>query len=149
MQRLPSVAVLLTILFASVCGCFRDGTSGVMTVPVTGIVRYQGKPLPRGSISFQPVQPAQGFPMRPASGTIDETGRYAMSTFAKGDGVIPGEYQVRIMSYETDPSPEMPASKAVWIIPKRYGNPNESGLSITISETSGSSNVVKDFELKD
>lgn len=59
------------------------------TVPITGVVSYNGRPLDSGEVRFQPTNP-QG---RVAVGRIASNGSYKASTFETGDGVISeGEY---------------------------------------------------------
>jgi hypothetical protein len=124
------VAVLLPglVFFA---GC--KGTSHPKTIKVKGKVTYKGAPVSQGSVSFQPVKPAEGYPNRPATGILNSDGTFEMSSFEAGDGVVPGEYKVAIESITSRPSPEEPDKPEVWAIPKKYGNAEEGGLTATIA----------------
>ncbi|HZW29931.1 MAG TPA: hypothetical protein VFF52_04440 [Isosphaeraceae bacterium] len=67
---------------------------------VTGMVRYKGQPVTKGTIAFEPANPPlpEG---RHASGFI-ENGSYTLTTATEGDGALPGEYNVVISSSSLD-----------------------------------------------
>ena len=111
-------------------GCL--GSSAPKTINVQGKVTYQDQPVTLGYVSFVPVEPAEGYPSRPASGTINPDGTYQLSSFGENDGAVPGKYQVAIVSKTGGPTPEEPDAPEEWAIPKKYGNPAESGLTATI-----------------
>ena len=111
-------------------GCL--GTSAPKTINVKGKVTYQDQPVTLGYVSFVPVEPAEGYPSRPASGTINADGTYQLSSFGENDGAVPGKYQVAIVSKTGGPTPEEPEAVEEWTIPKKYGSPGESGLTATI-----------------
>ena len=70
--------VLVAVLCLLAAGC--GGPSRPETVPVSGRVTYQGKPVPMGQIMFYPDQG------RPATGAIDADGNYRLTTFTTADG---------------------------------------------------------------
>lgn len=137
---LLAVALLLV-------GC-RGGEAPPDTVRVTGRVAYQGRPLSTGTISFQPAGETRGPANRPATGTLDGEGRYELSSFRSGDGAVPGEYRVVIVSLAEAPSIDDPDSAEVWAIPERYGNGATSGLTASVP-ADGSGAVELNFELRD
>ena len=57
---------------------------------VTGVVTFNGKPLPNAEISFEPKGKRFSF------GTTDEEGRYEMKYIRDEKGVAVGESVVRI-----------------------------------------------------
>ena len=139
--------------------------------PVSGTVRYNGKPLERGNISFAPAGP-EG---RAAGGTIID-GQYSLTTLDTDDGALPGKYKVSIMAKEADVSkvdvktvtkgikknlteaqrkaiasayPQLIAGKAAAVaknlIPVKYSSPETSELAYEVKEQSNTA----DFDLKD
>ncbi len=133
--------LLLAVLVA---GC-SDGSPA--TIPVRGRVLYQGKPVDRGLVTLQPTQLAEGVPMRPAMGEIQTDGTFQLSTFAAGDGVQPGEYEVSIRAVEREPEPE-DDFEPVWLIPQKYGVPKMNELSVSIpADAAGPVEI--EFELTD
>jgi len=112
-------------------GCSGRG-SKPPTVKLHGKVSYQGQPVSQGTVTFQPTKPAEGYPFRPATGVLNTDGTYELSTFDKGDGAIPGEYQVMIVSLTSGPTPETPNAPEVWAVPKKYGNSVQSPLKVAV-----------------
>lgn len=79
------------LVFACVAGC-GDGAQRKDTYKVSGVVKYNGAPLPGATVSFSPV--AQGTP--PALGMTDAEGKYVLTTYANGDGACQGEFKVMV-----------------------------------------------------
>ena len=92
---------------------------------VKGTVTYQGKPLAEGEIIFYP---ATG---RPAYGKIKDGEIVDVTTLESNDGVTAGTNQVGIQSVEG--GDDMYA-EVKWLIPQRYGNPKQSGLTADIKQ---------------
>jgi len=142
----PVACVCLTALLA-LTGC---GESGPRTIEVRGTVTYQGTPLEGGTISFFPTRSHEGLPRRPALGQIESDGTYQLTTFANGDGVLPGEYTVAVTSLIGAPpltaweeSPPKRESR----IPRKYNTFDTSGLSAAIpADGDGALNL--DFDLQ-
>lgn len=142
-------AGLVGLLCSAGCG---SGKNSVETVPVRGKVSYNGEPVTEGTLSFEPVHDHEGGEgartRRPAIGVIQADGTYEMSSFEAKDGVVPGEYKVAIQSYKGGPSPEDPTAAEEWLIPKKYGNSSESGLTAKVpADETGAVEI--DFELTD
>lgn len=139
--------LLLGINFSVLVCCLGCGSSAPHTIPVSGTVTFDGKPLSKGTISFIPAGDKTEFG-RPATGNIDPQGNYTLSTFKPGDGAVPGKYQVAVVSIANEPSPEEMAEKGAQItstIPAGYNSPMTSGLRATV-EAGGA--MTLDFELK-
>jgi hypothetical protein len=67
---------------------------------VSGRVTFQGRPVPDAVVNFLP-------PKGPASaGKTDGDGRFALSTFADGDGTIAGRCRVYVTPYMESPYPQ-------------------------------------------
>ena len=137
----------VALVSMSLAGCGTGGADGL--VAVTGTVTYEGSPLEDGTVGFAPVDPTVG---QPANGKITN-GKFTMLTSASSPGVVPGDYKVRIVSLDLDsvqglppgvaPNPNTPPPEPASLIPKKYGDPNTSGLTVTVS--SGMSEL--NFEL--
>jgi len=120
------------IVLVSVAGCGKPGTAP--TVKVTGTVTYNGTPVAGASVGFLPDSG------RPASGTTDAQGRFTLSTFAQGDGAVPGRHRVTISepASESAPMPGTPEAEN-WTppeprFPAKYADPNTSGFTATVEK---------------
>lgn len=116
-------SLLLVVLTAAGCGGKSEDLPE--TVAVSGVVTYQGKPVPEATIMLYPVQGR-----KPASGRTDEEGRFSLTTFSQDDGALPGEHQVTVNAFQsTDEGVSMKSS-----IPTKYSTPGSSPLKVTVSE---------------
>lgn len=130
-------AIGLAITATVVVGC-KPGHKGPATAPVTGVVAFNGEPVAGATIAFQPGEGG-----RSAAGITDESGRYQLSTYARNDGAIPGDYKVVIVKYEATPSgsgtgkdyvpPDGPIPEPKSLIPKKYASAESSGLKATVA----------------
>lgn len=131
-----------------VCCAIGCGSRAPKTVKVTGTVEFDGQPLTKGTITFLPQAAGDKERNRPATSTIDSQGRYALSTFAPGDGALPGKYLVTVVSYSVEPTLEEIAEKGakhISAIPGGYGAASTSGLTATVGN-GGAEKI--DFKLK-
>lgn len=138
------IALLIGLIGCSLlCGCGGNPA----TVPISGTVTYQGKPLPSGTIIFE--SPGS----RPATGTIVNGEIVQVTTYQPGDGVPIGKHNVAIQSVSeagsaaaADPGQATSTGymQSTSLIPETYGDPATSGLQV---ETTRGRNVVK-FDLK-
>ena len=109
---------------------------------VTGRVRLDNEPLPRGSIAWIPIE---GTPGPGGGGEINNEGKYEIKR-----GLRPGKYRVEIRSTRTLPerkvlNPTIPAElvdEEVSVIPERYNTQSK-----LIREITPGSNVLH-FDLK-
>ena len=109
---------------------------------VTGTVRLDNEPLPRGSIAWIPIE---GTPGPGGGGEINNEGKYEIK-----QGLRPGKYRVEIRSTRTLPgrkvlNPTIPTEvvdEEVSVIPERYNT-----KSSEIREVRSGLNVF-DFDLK-
>jgi hypothetical protein len=133
------------ILLVTIAGCAR---SNPHCIAVSGQVTYQGKQVKAGMIAFTRLEQAAGGGLvRPATADLQADGSYAMTTFREGDGALPGEYAVSIVSFDysgkRDESQRLPS-----MIPAKYGSPETSGLNVRVpSDASGPLRF--DFDLTD
>jgi len=149
-----SVAALVCSL--ALCGCTGCGAAGESTrpktTPVSGVVTYKSAPVEGAVVKFELVSHEYG-----ASGVTDKDGAFKLTTFAPGDGAVPGEYYVTITkpaataadpkaSVSQDDPSYNPSNEAVSdadiqitapksLLPEKYGKPATSGLKETIGDT--------------
>jgi hypothetical protein len=88
--------VLLATALACAAGC---GGSGLRKVE--GEVLLDDQPVAGALVVFQ--REDSGGP--PANAVTDEAGHFRLSTFASGDGVLPGTYKVTVSKYADPPGP--------------------------------------------
>jgi hypothetical protein len=129
----PAGAALAACLLLSGCGGHEAGYEG-KRVPVAGRVTYpDGKPVPRGVVIFTP-DAARGNPSRHEPRCpIAPDGTFTLATSPRLAGVLPGPYKVTIVAQE--PYDEARSDwDPPWIINRRYGNRDKSGLTAEVVE---------------
>lgn len=122
---------LLVAIGAAIPGCGRDGP---VTYPVRGKVTCEGKPVPRGTVIFNPVDATRP----PARGAIGPDGIYELTTSRTGDGAVPGEHKIVVnATTKVDSSVEVgqpgyriPES----LVPTAYSNLSTTPLKRTVAE---------------
>jgi hypothetical protein len=112
------LALMFSLLLVATPGC---GSKHPDIVPVSGTVTIDGKPLTLGAVTVSP----QGH--RPSTGTIDENGRFILSCFEPGDGVLKGTHLATVAAVEA-----VSENSNRWHAPKEYANRIKSGLWVTI-----------------
>ncbi len=128
MHRSASLTSLALLGLVSIYGC--GGYPGG-AVPVTGVVTLNGARLEQGTVCFHD---ADG--MTVAIGMVDG-GSYAMSRSESHKGVMPGSYQVSLMSWIEFPGMTLPngsTSKGLSRVPKKFIDPKTSGLSAEVGD---------------
>lgn len=97
-------------------------------MPVGGVVKLDGRPLPHGSVMFRP---AEG---RAAQGVIDADGRFELTTYRPGDGIRPGPAVVRVACFEPNTFDAYGALvHGASLIPERYADYSTSGITIEVA----------------
>lgn len=128
-KRSICLLVVSFVLTSLMVGC---GDGRPRRVPVSGRVTIDGQPLTKGVVRLIPEN------ARPATGEVDSEGRYTLTTFEPGDGVIPGPCKVAVIASE------MISNNAQrWHAPKLYADAERSGLTADIAEATDA----LDFEL--
>jgi len=132
-NRAAAVNRLRRLLAACVVLCAAGCDSGLpQTIPCEGKVTFDGGPCPKpGTLYFTPIEPAAGYPMRPAVGHFDIDGQFSATTFEPGDGLIPGRYKVGIDCWEVEPNTD--GIPAVSLVSEKHRNPETSGFEISVS----------------
>lgn len=131
-QRIPTFIALAFLTFvAATLGC--GNKHGTVPVSGTVTVNNQAPPGP-GTVLFTVVEPAEGFPNRPSMAKFDTTGKYSVTTYDPGDGLLPGSYKVAVECYETPPNMDGKPVKSY--IDEKYIKPATSGLELTVEPKS-------------
>lgn len=120
-RRFPLLNALFCLLVsAALLGC-SDGRPA--RVNVSGQVLIDGKPLTVGNVKFVP----EG--ARPSAGKLDESGRFTLTCYDGGDGVVPGRHRAQISAMEV-----IGPSKVRWLAPPKYADFRTSELEFEITE---------------
>jgi len=146
MNRL--LCILCFGLLLTLVGC----SGGLKVNFVEGTVKHDGAPLTGAIVSFTPKTEGQGMV---ATGETDSNGVYKLTVVqggTKDKGTVAGDYLVSV-SKKTDfpvrmapPPPGFSGEVPIYgdVFPKKYANPNTSGLTATVKS---GKNLGIDFEL--
>jgi len=137
--------LLLAFLILIVGGCGPKSTRPP-THKVSGVVTLGGRPLEAAVVTFRPTANQQ-----PANGITNAEGRYALTTFSRGDGAMAGAFQVTVVKYgrpdqnskagssgsasdgEENYVPVMgPTPEPKNILPRKYADASSSGISAEV-----------------
>lgn len=137
------VVFSLAIVVGLITGC---GSGGQGLAPVKGKVTYKGKPVPNGTVNFNPVD--TGKPS--ASGKIQPDGTYTLETYVgtrPSPGAIIGAHKVVIVAMQDQEGllPEQRAALPPPIVPSKYTHPNTTDLT---AQVENKENVIE-IDLKD
>ncbi len=134
--------ILFTAIGLLANGCERQpGPVAIAdkTVPVSGTLTYEGKPLEGFQVTFVSSRAS-----RPAIGVTDANGKFELGTNEPGDGAPPGKHSVAVVwvgpQVEMEPGKEeimddpSQLPKPPIEIPQKYGNPETSGLEQEVPE---------------
>ena len=145
-MRHGDLLVLACCLLLAGCKPIPEHQKG--TVPVKGVVTLGGAPVAGATVTF-----LAGKDGRSASAITDAQGLYELTTFRRGDGALPGDYNVIVMKFEVVtggqteknyvPDERTPEPKNQ--LPARYTQPGTSGLKATV--TADAKANVFDFSL--
>jgi hypothetical protein len=104
-RLLASVGLLTSVGLLASVGC---APAGPTKYPISGTVTYKGQPVPAGNLHFDPdprTNP-KGVPV-----TLSITnGVYAS---APGQGLLPGDYLVRVQAFDGKAANEAPLGEAL------------------------------------
>lgn len=114
-SRQCSLVVLMSL--AAVAGCGTDENLPP-TVPVTGKVIYQGKPVKDATVMFFPSDNVEG---NPAIAKTADEGVYQLTTYEFGDGAVPGKHTVTVQLFN-----------APITLPVKYGSRETTPLEFTV-----------------
>lgn len=129
---------MMLLIVTLVCvGCGQSDTLPYEkpVFPVSGEVTYQGKPIEDASVRLHPVSAAKGEMVVIPRGTADPIGRFELTTYRKGDGAPPGEYQVSVSWVgQLDGVDEDDEDSLKERLPRKYTRPETSGITVTVKE---------------
>jgi hypothetical protein len=134
-------AILLLVAVAAVgCSGHQQEHRPPKLVPVHGVVRLSGKPVDGARVDF--FNTASDQPS--ASGMTDAEGKFRLTTYADGDGAVPGKYRVAVTKaqdagrHEEKTAPPSfrlgGAPRPRWLIPQHYSNPATSDLQADVTD---------------
>jgi hypothetical protein len=125
---------LLFLLGAVVLGGCGGGISVPSTVPVSGVVKYKGKPLQGIRVTLH----AQGETAKPKfipSGQTGPDGKFTLSTGAPGNGAPPGSYVVTFEKPEIgSPAKTGYVETEIDAFGGKYSDPAQSKWTVTIEK---------------
>jgi hypothetical protein len=120
-------------------GCGSAGGNLPRTVPATGVVTLDGKPVEGAQVVIVP--PSEVASGTGASAVTDASGRFSLRAYAEKDGAIPGEYKAQVsktVQVKLDGAKgSMDGGDPVrfeYGVPAKYTNFKSSGLSVTIPD---------------
>ena len=115
-------------------GCGPDTSHLPATVPASGVVTLDGKPVDGAQVIFVPNPPAS----TGAYASTDMNGKFSLRAFEEKDGAVPGAYKVQVSKTVQVKLPgELDGGEAVRFefgVPQRYTGIATSGLAFTIPE---------------
>jgi len=139
------LALMMGLIVLS--GCGKKGTA---TYQVTGTVTIDGKPAEGARVIFCPQQGVdpEAARLRPL-GVTDSSGQFVLTTYVKGDGAPPGNYNL-IVTWPEPPRPRPEGgggrtSRGKDRLKGKYGSPDKSGLVATVEQ---GATTVPPIELK-
>lgn len=152
---MPRVGLILLCVLSLVgCGGGAPAKPLPDTVPVTGTITLDGKPLAFAAVTFVPGVQTKGIE---CTGLTDESGNYKLTQIRGKEGAPPGEYKVVVRCPKTgdgspalqpqDGAPEAegaPKGIAQESLPQIYSNTDLSRLSAVVPSEGGELN----FDLK-
>jgi hypothetical protein len=123
-------------LALALAGCSDDGR--LATYPVSGELTINGAPAKGCVVTLVPADPALNGVVLPA-GTVDEAGKFELTTYETGDGAPAGDYGVSLHWQATKwagKDPDRGVDPVVTVLPDRlmdkYASPEQSGLKAKI-----------------
>jgi len=130
--------LLWTCLVASLAGC---AGGEAKRYAVSGVVKWRGKPLNQGAITFLPEDPALGS----SGGDMIKDGRYSIP--AK-QGLLPGRYKVMITSVDSkNKVPDPDALPGYLPVPKDRIQPRYNTRTTLTADVKAEGKNTFDFEV--
>ena len=112
-------ASMLGLCFTAGCGSGRP-----RRVKVSGRVLIDGQPVTATTYGVIRLVPKDH---RAAWGNIGKDGRFTLSTYDDGDGVVPGTHEVEVTAYE-----QVRPGEVRLLVPERYRRCETSDVTVTI-----------------
>src|SRR5689334_3084001 len=97
--RRAAPAAFLVLALGAAAGCGEKSKY----VPVSGVVRLNGKPYPNAMVYFQPVGSKEDpNPGRGSTGVTDENGRFVLKTDDGHPGAVAGTHQLKVRTFDNN-----------------------------------------------
>ena len=133
-----SAVYCLLICFAATLGCNSAGSNLPKTVPASGIVTLDGKPVDGAQVVLVPANEG----ITGAFGVTNSSGHFSLRAYDEKDGAIPGEYkvqvsktiQVKIEGAKGSVDGGDPV-RFEYGVPAKYTGAKTSGLTVTIPDS--------------
>jgi hypothetical protein len=126
--------MLAVTLCGLLSGCGGGGGGDRLpTAPVSGTVTLDGQSFGPGLIEFLPAGATDPTKSRMASGQVDASGNFVMGSYDATDGVVPGQYMVRLTSGSDDPNmpgPEVTIQQFTLTVPED----GQKNLAVTLTK---------------
>jgi len=126
------------LCLAASLGCGSAGGNLPKTVPASGVVTLDGKPVDGAQVILVPA----GEGVTGAFGVTNSSGHFSLRAYEQKDGAIPGEYKVQVSKTiqvaVTGAKGSLDGGDPVrfeYGVPAKYTGAKTSGLSVTIPET--------------
>lgn len=122
-------SLMAGLLATSLSGMFAGCSQTPAVVPVTGMVLYNGAPLPFGIVMFQPEKG------QAAQGEIQPDGSFQLSTYGPNDGAVPGHHKVSVRCFSNQKAGADGGDAGApgrLLIPQQYTRFGMSGLSADV-----------------
>ena len=125
------VPFVIIAALALLSGC--EPSAPLQCHPVRGKVVRNGKPVVEAMVVFHPVVARPEVKQKPLAFT-DEAGEFAITTFQQGDGAPTGQYRITVEQRAPKMVGEEMVREGPNLLPRRFGDPNASGLTIDVAE---------------
>lgn len=102
----------------------------LLIVPVEGSVNFGGKPIPGAMVVLHP-QPGSDPRIQPARGTVDQDGKFKITTNQSGDGAAVGDYLVTVI-HTPLVKKEGDIGAGPNVLPPKYESPATTDLKVTV-----------------
>jgi hypothetical protein len=137
--------LLFALVTTAGCQGKPPGPEKQPTVPVTGQVKYQGRPVANASVIFQSVDGTVV-----AHGNTDAAGLFTLSTYGNQDGAPPGRYKVivaAVTAKEVEPGvlADVPPGGFKSPVPDKYANPATTDVVVEVKEQ-GKNDITVDLK---
>jgi len=104
----PFLKTTLLLSFMAIFSSCGGRPAGYKTVPVSGILRCQGKPIPGIQVLFSPRAEngrGESSPGRSAMARTDDEGKFTLSTYGLNDGAVVGKHTVTLLVLDDPRAP--------------------------------------------
>jgi hypothetical protein len=126
--------LLLVVFLAGIAGCGSSQDPNRLQVfPAKGQIAFPGKPVGGAFVVLHPKAATGSQLVRPR-GNVREDGTFSLTTYDANDGAPAGEYKVTVELHNLVKRANGDVSLGPNIVPKQYGNPKTSPLTVRIAE---------------